>query len=110
MSRPSNRTRPAAGRVGAGDRSQERRLAGPVRADERQGLPFLQLEGHFAHGLQEPVSGVERLDREEAHDRAPLPRYASMTAVSAITASGSPSAITRPASMHTSRVTTWTST
>ena len=53
---PSKRDRPRVGRVDAGDRLDERGLAGAVVADQRDDLAGLDLEVHVA----------ERLDRPEA--------------------------------------------
>ena len=59
--------------VRTGDRAQERRLAGAVRPDERERLALLDLERHLAHRLQQAVTGVGALDREQAHAAA-VPR------------------------------------
>src|ERR1039457_788296 len=86
----------------AGDGAQQRRLAGAVGAHERNRLAALDIETYAAHGLQETVANVELLDGEEAQWTLP-PRYAEITALSAITAPGSPSAMMRPASMQMRR-------
>ena len=58
----------AAGRqMRAGDRPQQRRLAGAVGADQRQRLAALDAEADVAHRLQQAVPDVEPLDREHAH-------------------------------------------
>ena len=51
----------------AGDRAQERRLAGAVGSHERQRLALLDGQRHLAHGLQQAVADVELVDLEEAH-------------------------------------------
>ena len=61
------------GDVRAGDRPQERRLAGAVGADQRDDLGLIDGERHFAHRLQQAVAHVEPFDPDEAH-AAPLPR------------------------------------
>ena len=109
MSAPSKTTRPAAGLCAPGDRPQERRLPCAVRSDERHSLALGHRERDPAHRRQQPVPGLDPLEREQAHAGTP-PRYASTTAASRITASGSPSAITRPASRQTRRSTICTST
>ncbi len=48
--------------VRAGDRAQERRLAGAVRADERDRLALGDLERDAAHGRQQPVAGLDPLE------------------------------------------------
>src|SRR5262249_59298500 len=102
---------PAGGPVRAGDRPEQGRLAGAVRADQGQRLALLDVQRDLAHRLQQPVPGVDRLDPQQRHATA-RPRYASITSALLITADGSPSAITRPCAMHTSRCTpqasTWT--
>src|SRR5581483_1325666 len=100
---------PARRPVCARDRTEKRRLAGAVGADERENLAVLDGERDVANGVKKAVANVEMLDGEQAHV-TPLPRYASITAGCASTASGTSSAITRPASMHTSRSTTCSST
>ncbi len=59
--------------MGAGDGAQQRRLAGAVRADERDDLAFVDRERDLAHRLEQAVSHVEPLDGEQTH-AAPLPR------------------------------------
>ena len=52
--------------VRAGDRAQQRRLAGAVGADERHASrPPRRSKRHAAHRLQQAVAGVEPLDREQ---------------------------------------------
>src|SRR5256885_1774530 len=84
--------------VCAGDRAQQRRLAGAVGADERNRFPLSDLERNTADCLQEAVAAVQLLDCKERH--LPLPRYASMTAACETTDSDGPSAMMPPASMH----------
>src|SRR5207248_11759608 len=99
----------AGGPVRAGDRAQQRRFPRAVRADEGERLAFGNLERDLPHGLEQTVAHVERVHLEERRHTA-VPRYASMTAAFFMTDSGSPSAMTRPLSIATSRSTTWTST
>ena len=70
-SRPSKTIRPAGWPVRAGDRPQERRLAGAVRAHERELLALGDLEADVPHRLQQAVLGEQVVDREEAHATAP---------------------------------------
>ena len=62
----------------AGDRPQRRRLAGPVRADERDDLALVDRERDAAQGMDRAVVGVDVVELEECHrqdaDAAPRPR------------------------------------
>ena len=55
----------------AGDGAQKRRLAGAVRADERDRLAFLDAEADAAHGLQLAVAGFETFDGKKRHTTPP---------------------------------------
>ena len=59
--------------VRAGDRPEKRRLAGPVRADERDRLAPFDRQAHAAHGLKLAVARFEPFDGEQRHT-APPPR------------------------------------
>src|SRR4051812_45999708 len=91
----------------ARDRAQRRRLAGAVRADERDDLAFVDLERDALERLDRAVERVDVLDDEDRlvavarRDRvavahAWLPRYASITRGLLRTSAGAPSAIFSP--------------
>ena len=66
---------PAAARpVRPGDRAQQRRLPGTVRADDCERLAVGDVQRHLADRLQKAVPRVDLLDGEQAHATAPLPR------------------------------------
>jgi hypothetical protein len=67
MSRPSYWMVPDAGRHQAGERLQQRRLAGAVAAEQRDDLAF----AHVQRGVVEDMAlAVERVDALEAQHRA----------------------------------------
>src|SRR4051794_24811160 len=90
----------------AGDRPQRRRLAGAVRADQRDDLTLVDLERDALERLDRAVEGVDVLHEEDglvAVRRGPvagahawLPRYASITRGFLRTSAGAPSAIFSP--------------
>src|SRR4029077_2741615 len=94
--------------VRAGERPQQRRLAGAVGSNQRDSVARRHLERDLTHRLEKAVPAVQPNDLEKAH--APLPRYASITAACSTTDAGAPSAMILPASMQTRRVTTCIST
>ena len=57
--------------VGAGDRTQKRRLAGAVGADQRHGLPLGDAEGEVADRLEQAVAQRQMVERQQAHAAAP---------------------------------------
>ena len=57
--------------VRAGDRAQKRGLAGAVRADERNRLPFLDGQADAAHSLELAVAGFETFDGKKRHTTPP---------------------------------------
>src|SRR5207247_3826702 len=72
----------------AGERAQDGRLAGAVRADEAGDEPLLDLEVEAAEHVSAPVARHDALEAQQAH----APRYASSTRGSVCTAAGGPSA------------------
>src|SRR5690348_8076072 len=92
------------------DRAKRRRLAGAVRADERDDLAVVDLDRDALERVDRAVVGVDVLELEdertavhpssplpfEAPSTAALPRYASMTRGSCWTSCGVPSAIFSP--------------
>jgi hypothetical protein len=64
---------PAVRAMGARDRAQQRRLAGAVRPDERDGLALRDVQRHLAHRLQQPVPRIDPLDGQQRQATA-LPR------------------------------------
>src|ERR1035437_837747 len=100
---------PTVGSMGSADGAQQRRLTCAVGTDQRQHLALLNVQGHVAHRSQQAVGGIDVLDREQGQP-PPRPREASTTCGLRITAAGSPSAMTLPASRHTSLSTTSTRT
>ena len=93
-----------------GDHSQRRRLAGPVRAQQRDHLARPDRQVEVADDGRLVVAGRQALERQDvAHaeaisasiSAAALPRYASTTRGSRRTASGVPWAITLPNSSTT---------
>ena len=55
----------------AGDRSEQRGLAGPVRADQRDRLAWLDRKRDAAHRLELAVTRFEPFDREQRHTTPP---------------------------------------
>ena len=59
--------------MGPGDRREQRRLAGAVGADQRHHLALVHRQRDVAHGLEQAVAHLERLDLKQAHAAA-VPR------------------------------------
>src|SRR5262249_59738492 len=94
------------GAIEATDEVEERRLAGAVRADQRDDLALVHGERHFLQDLEtaEALADVDAAEQRRtrwthAHGAmARGPRYARRTAGSASSARPSPSPTTRPPS------------
>ena len=87
--------------VEAVDRAERRRLAGAVRADQRDDLALPDVDRDALERFDRAVVGVDVLELEDelagsAHAVAALPRYASITRSSFCTSFGAPSAIFSP--------------
>src|SRR5262249_60674128 len=82
-------------RQGAGERAQERGLAGAVGADHRDGLALPYLERDAEERLEVAVERRQVANGEEAHVTS-IPRETRRTSGLAITASGGPSIRLRP--------------
>src|SRR5690349_5800771 len=91
---------PAAGPHHPADRPQRRRLAGAVRAEQRDHLALADGEVDPVQRADLPVRGGEVLDLEQ-RGHAGVPRYAASTAGSSRTCAGVPVATTRPKSSTT---------
>src|SRR5436190_2515561 len=89
--------RPLARRREPGDRAQGRRLAGTVRADQRDDLALVDLDRYPLQGLDVSVEAVDIVELEHRHcDQPAFPRYASTTRSFSRTSCGRPSAIFSP--------------
>ena len=111
MSAPSNAIAPRRGPVRAGDRAQQRRLAGAVGADQRDGLALVDRRSDTPRtACSRPWRASSAVDLEQRSRRRLAEVGVDDGGVAHAPSSGSPSAMTRPASMQTSRSTTWTST
>src|SRR5262249_9583564 len=80
----------------AGDGLEERRLPRAIAPDHRHDLARAHLQRDIVEDGHRSVGDTEARHGERAH--AVTPRYASITAGSRRTPSGSPSAMTRPQS------------
>src|SRR5438105_3841763 len=78
----------------ARDRTERRRLAGAVRAEDGDELALADRERDAVQRPHRPVARLDVVQLEQAHDGAP--RYASITALFPRTSAGVPSAIFSP--------------